>query len=214
HSEITLEMKLNRHKALEGVLFYCVGDERTAASDKVPPGRSSLRLPRCRVACQARGRVGRFSVLDDTVLLAAGELHQRRTGVVGGAVLSLVTSVPEGPCVAEPWRVRMECRRTCGALKAPPVMLGIKRARQGACLRCLLAHGLSSPLLSSEIASKLIGKDSRQGTFPDSTCNLSMYLSPVTENDIILALSKLKSKKCCGHDDITDIIVKKSYVPL
>ncbi|KAK3909850.1 Putative 115 kDa protein in type-1 retrotransposable element R1DM [Frankliniella fusca] len=66
----------------------------------------------------------------------------------------------------------------------------------------------------SEIASKLIGNNARNGTSPNNSSNLSMYLSPVTESDIIVAISKLKNKKCSGHDDVTDYIVKKCYMPL
>ncbi|KAK3919186.1 putative RNA-directed DNA polymerase from transposon BS [Frankliniella fusca] len=66
----------------------------------------------------------------------------------------------------------------------------------------------------SEIASKLIGNNARNGTSPNNSSNLSMYLSPVTESDIIVAISKLKNKKCSGHDDVTDYIVKTCYVPL
>lgn len=66
----------------------------------------------------------------------------------------------------------------------------------------------------SNVASKLIGPDAREGTLPTESCTFSMFLTSVTENDVTLAISKLKNKKCCGHDDITDDIVKRCHVPL
>ncbi|KAK3908274.1 Exodeoxyribonuclease III, partial [Frankliniella fusca] len=42
----------------------------------------------------------------------------------------------------------------------------------------------------------------------------SMYLSKVTENDVILAIAKLKNKKCSGYDEICDEIVKACHLPL
>jgi hypothetical protein len=66
----------------------------------------------------------------------------------------------------------------------------------------------------TSIASKLIGTVDAKGTTKENPCKFSMFLDPVTENDVILAFSKLKSKKCSGHDNVTDDIVKKCYQPL
>ncbi|KAK3922246.1 hypothetical protein KUF71_011720, partial [Frankliniella fusca] len=66
----------------------------------------------------------------------------------------------------------------------------------------------------SEIASKLIGDDVKRGTATNTSTNISMYLTPVSENDIIIAFSKLKSKNCCGHDNVTDNVVKNCHQPL
>ncbi|KAK3922305.1 RNA-directed DNA polymerase from mobile element jockey [Frankliniella fusca] len=61
------------------------------------------------------------------------------------------------------------------------------------------------------IASQLQEKNNNSGTNVKIPVNFSMYLSPVTDNDVILAISKLKNKYCCGYDDIFDNVVKKCH---
>lgn len=39
----------------------------------------------------------------------------------------------------------------------------------------------------------------------------TMYLAPVTQNEVIMAISHLKNKRCSGYDGITDEIVKKCH---
>ena len=41
-----------------------------------------------------------------------------------------------------------------------------------------------------------------------------MFLSPVTENDVIIAIAKLKYKKCSGYDDVCDDVVKHCHKPI
>ena len=50
-----------------------------------------------------------------------------------------------------------------------------------------------------------------RGTYDKTPPAFSMFLSPVTEVDVVNAISKLKNKKCCGYDDICDDIVKMHH---
>ncbi|KAK3919289.1 putative RNA-directed DNA polymerase from transposon BS [Frankliniella fusca] len=42
----------------------------------------------------------------------------------------------------------------------------------------------------------------------------SMFLSPVTKNDVIIAIMNLKNKKCSGNDDVSDDILKKCHTEI
>ncbi|KAK3926464.1 putative RNA-directed DNA polymerase from transposon BS [Frankliniella fusca] len=48
----------------------------------------------------------------------------------------------------------------------------------------------------------------RNGTTTKTPANSSMFLGSVSQNEVINAIGKLKNKKCCGPDDITDEILK------
>lgn len=64
------------------------------------------------------------------------------------------------------------------------------------------------------IAQKLQGPNVGQGTMPQNRVPFSMFLTPVTREDITAAISNLKNKKCSGYDDICDEIVKKCSLPI
>lgn len=64
------------------------------------------------------------------------------------------------------------------------------------------------------VASKLVDNKDSQGTLFKNHCSFSMFMTPLTENDIIIAISKLKNKKCSGFDNVTDEMIKICHKPL
>lgn len=56
-----------------------------------------------------------------------------------------------------------------------------------------------------------VGSGDGKGTYDKNPPAFSMFLSPVTEIDVLKAILKLKNKKCCGYDDICDDLVKRHH---
>ncbi|XP_052129829.1 uncharacterized protein LOC127751012 [Frankliniella occidentalis] len=63
------------------------------------------------------------------------------------------------------------------------------------------------------LAKNLQDDNKEKGTTFNET-EFSMYLSKVSENDIILAIAKLKNKKCSGYDHVCDEIIKTCHQQL
>ena len=66
----------------------------------------------------------------------------------------------------------------------------------------------------SNIAGNLQGENKNKGTFTKDTIKNSMFLGPVTKNDVILAIANLKNKKSSGYDDICDEVLKRCHSPI
>lgn len=64
------------------------------------------------------------------------------------------------------------------------------------------------------VASDLLKGEVGTGTITKTQQNVSMFLSPATENNVIMAISKLSNKKCSGYDEITDEIVKLCHTSI
>ncbi|KAK3917400.1 LINE-1 reverse transcriptase-like protein [Frankliniella fusca] len=60
------------------------------------------------------------------------------------------------------------------------------------------------------IPNKLKEDCSGEGTTSKQEAPQTMYLSPATITDVHRAINKLSNKKCCGWDEICDVVFKKS----